>query len=1088
MNNIHLIKTETPTSPVIQIPATPEGPLTAKPRVHPLMIFLVLVGLAGFATVLGFFPARSSELLLSLSYGKGLIEGTISLGSEPFSHMLGNSWANPHWLFDVLAFLALRLDQDEGFILIAFKAMFISFCAVFLTASLGRQSAFCRPVTGLVAALGLLAASPYFDANSNVLAFPMLLLLIGLLQTRLEANSKSPWNICLVLLLAAWANLDSSFVVGLAVWFINVALPEGLRPKRNDLLIWFAALIACLAHPFPGRGLIEIPEVLAPIGEVAIRMDRQVVDRLFESGLSLQRFSNNQLALNPAGLAFPTLIVLGIASFVLNPKAFKTWMLPAFLFTLGLAAYRHKAIPMFAGVATGVACLNLIQVMSARSKWAEIASNGGVFSFLLLVIASLLALPGFLHGSGSNYRLPGWGLALRDSHKALAQHLAKDYSRNPGKALIASLGYPDHAAYIAWFAPGVRTFVDPRLHLFSINYGDFAEMVEALAKPDSTASESGTDWRELLRKAEVVKVAASLKSLEASRRVIPRFLREPDWESPLITGGWLVASLRSSPVPPDQRLTAGKRQLASLVDVSLGKDLPQEVTTRTNSYSKWEFWQPRNEPSGHTDSAELCLALMELLNPLPRLGASARALSEARWGLHKVPDAIRANETVFRSLLVYGEMAGTSNRPTLLSDLQEIELVSACRRIISLKPDGNEALQAHGIMADISNRRRFLDMEVAHRKEIVRIGKQFISMISKNEANPENPSGESNKDIATKDLDKVSKQLEGLQGLLVKRSELYVNELTRIQKTSGREPRGLEKAILALQLGLIQEASRELDSAATAEQVQHNERERTSYLLLNLQLLIQMGRLDEAAGALAGDGVRNALGGAQKTIPHPGLLLPDLLDARKIHPERRLPAITWMEIQLAAGQGDYQKAGNLLGSILGDQINFFSPLIDRRMTDQIRTEPWLPFLARDQRTMEAVAYAASLAFKADSFNTIPWLLTMADTLAMIMQEDSEQIRIPAALIAELRVAEGNYLYLCGRPSEAGKSFRQALGLSTHARQIVAQANRLVPSNFWADNILQSAFTDHYQRLFSPITPASETARRMILLLELTMEQ
>lgn len=1087
MNGIHQSRAENPIGSVIEIQSQPQGPITTEPRVHPVIIFPLLVGLAGFALVLGFFPAKSSELLLSLSYGRGLVEGTITLGSEPFSHMLGDFWANPHWLFDVLAFLAFRLDQQEGFVLIACKAAFISFCAVFLTVGIARKSAHCRPVTGLVTALGMLAASPYFDANSNVVAFPMLLMLISLLQTRFEADSKTPWNFCLVLLMAVWANLDSSFVVGLAVWFMSVVLPEGLRPKRYDLLTWFAALIACLAHPFPGRGLIQIPEVLAPIGEVAIRMDPQVVDRLFESGLSLQRFSNSQLALNPAGLAFPALIILGIASFIFNLKACKTWMLPVFLFSLVLAAYRHKAIPMFAGIATGVACLNLIQAISVRNKLAEIASKGGVFTFLLLIIASLLALPGFLHGSGTNHRLPGWGLALRESHKALAQHLANDYSRNSGKALIASLGYPDHAAYVAWFAPGLRTFVDPRLHLFSSNYGDFAALVEALAKPVTTSSEPEPQWRELLKSANVVKVAASLKSMEASLRVLPRFVREPDWESPAIAGGWLVASVRGGPIPQDQLLTAGKRQLASLVDVRLGRDLPQGAPTRTNSFSKWEFWQPRNEPSGHTDSAELCLALMELLNPLPKLGASARALAEARWGLHQVPDAIRANETVFRSLITYGEMAGTSNRPTLLSDLQEIELVSNCRRIISIKPDGNEALQAHGIMAEISNKRRFLDMEVAHRKEVVRLGRQFISKIAKNEGNPENPSGESGKDIATKDLDKVSKQLEELEALLVKRSELYVNELTRIQKTSGREPRGLEKAILAIQLGLIQEASRELDSAATADQVQQNERERTSYLLLNLQLSIQLGRLDEAEDALAGEGVRNALGGSQKSIPHPGLLLPDLLNARKIHPVRMLPAITWMDTQLAAGRGDYQKAADLIGSIVADQMTFFNPLFDRRMADQIGTEPWLTFLARDQGTMEAVANAGSLALKADSFNTTPWLLAMAEALAMIKQEGSEQIQILSAFIAELRVAEGNYLYLCGRPSEAGNSFRQGLALSTHARQIVVQANRLIPSNFWADNILQLAFIDHYQRLFSPITPASETARRMNLLLELTME-
>lgn len=1088
MNGTQTTQSETPSGPIIELPVTPTGPVMVRSSIHRLTVFILMTGLAVFAAVLGFFPAKTSELLLSLSYGRGLFDGSILLGSEPFSHMLAGSWANPHWLFDVLAYLAFRIDHGQGFVLIAFKSLIISFCATCLTLVLSRGASCSLPVSTLVVSLGLLAASPYFDVNSGVVAFPFILLLVALLQARLVATSKAPLNICLILLMALWANLDSTFVIGLALWILSLILPEGLKSKRNDFLVCLTALVSCLVHPFSGHGFIAIPEILAPVGEVAVRMDPQIVERLFESGFSVQRFTNNQLALNPAGLAFPALIVLGSLSFFLNPNACKTWRLPAFLITLGLAAYRHKAIPMFGGIATSVTCLNLIEVLAVRQKWAEFSSKGGVFAFLILVIASLLALPGFLHGTGSNSRLPGWGLVLRDSHKALAEHLLRDHVQNPGKSLIASLGYPDHAAYVAWFAPGVRTFVDPRLHLFAARYGEFADIVEALGRPDSSSTEHGNDWRELLNKAGVAKVAASLRSMEASRRVVPRFLRESDWDSPTITGGWLVGSLRAKALHADQRLTAGKRLVTSLVDVTQGKDRPQVAPPRVNTYSTWEFWQPRNDPSGHTDSADLCLALNELLNPLPRLGGSARALAEARWGLHQVPDSIRANETVFRSLLVYGEMAGISTRPTLLTDLQEIEIVSACRRIISLRPDGNEALQAHGILADISNKRRFLDMEVAHRKEIVRIGRHFVSRIADQAANPDNPAGESNREIATKDLDKVAKQLDGLQGLLAKRLELYTNELTRIQKTSGREPRGFEKALLALQLGLVLEATKELEAPTTLDQVQQNERERSSYVLLNLQLSIQMGKLDDATDALAGDGVRTALGGMQKSMPHPGLLLPELLDARNIHPEKRLPAMTWLEIQLAAGLGDYQKAAKLLGTVVSEQSDFFNPRLNRRIADQFRSEGWLPFLARDQRTMEAVANASSLSLKADSSNSMPWLLTLTDTLAMISQEDSERIRVPAALIAELRVAEGNYLYLSGRSSEAGKCFREALSLSTHARQIAVQASRLAAPNFWPDNILHSALAEHAQRICSPITPALETARRMILLLELTMDQ
>jgi hypothetical protein len=44
------------------------------------------------------------------------------------------------------------------------------------------------------------------------------------------------------------------------------------------------------------------------------------------------------------------------------------------------------------------------------------------------------------------------------------------------------------------------------------------------------------------------------------------------------------------------------------------------------------------------------------------------------------------------------------------------------------------------------------------------------------------------------------------------------------------------------------------------------------------------------------------------------------------------------------------------------------------------------------------------------------------------------------------------------------------------------------SNFWAENILQNAVTDRLQNIFTPLTPCADTARRLELLMELTMDQ
>jgi hypothetical protein len=105
---------------------------------------------------------------------------------------------------------------------------------------------------------------------------------------------------------------------------------------------------------------------------------------------------------------------------------------------------------------------------------------------------------------------------------------------------------------------------------------------------------------------------------------------------------------------------------------------------------------------------------------------------------------------------------------------------------------------------------------------------------------------------------------------------------------------------------------------------------------------------------------------------------------------------------------------------------------------------------------------------------------------MIRQEDSERIRIPSTLIAELLACEGRFLYLSGQPEKAMQSFRKSLELSVHANQFAAIASRLGPPSYWAEHVLQEAVAEHGQRISGFTPPSMESTRRMLLLLELTM--
>ena len=1049
-------------------------------------VWLLLAILGVFVGVLSFFPARTPDVLLSLAYGRGLADGSITLGAEPFSYALGSYWANPHWLFDLVAFGLYQADGQAGFLLIAGKTAVLVIAMVLLAWRFSRENSWAASILILATAVGALAASPYFDVSPSMIGFPLTALLLSILT--LDANAwRTVRMVGLPLTMLLWVNLDSSFLFGLVVWILWFVIPGNEKRGSGELRLLAFGVAALLMSPFHVRSFMALPEILAPVGEVADRMDPLVIERLLDSGFSIQRFTETQLALNPAGLAFPLLLAISLASFVVHPKALLSWRFVAIVLATGLAAYRHKAIPWFAAIGTIVSCLNLIDGLGSIKAWRLMVGRGAILSFLLLMGASLIGLPGFLHASGarSTPRLPGWGLALRESNRELALGMAQTPKTDGSNWLVASLSYPDQASYVAWFAPGIRTFVDTRLHLFASEYRSFADTVEALGKPDSAANLPGTDWRELLARHDIKHVAATLRAGDSSKRVLIRLMQDSEWQQPNYYGSWLVGTLRAKPVLADAREKEGKRFIASLVDVSAGAALLQSMPTMVNTYSAWEFWQPRNEPGARSDSAELIQTMSESMPALPRFGSLARALAEARRGLHEVPDSVRSHEITLNALASYSDMAGVAGRPTLLADLQEIEIVALCRRIITLKPQGAESLKAHGILAEVASKRRFLDMEVLHREEVLKLGRQFVSRMADS---PTDAPGNNNRDIAAKDLDKASNQLDKLQGLLNRQKDMFANEVTRIQKTAQREAGGLEKAMVALQLGLLFEAQKELDSPVTADQVQKNDRERSSFVLLNLQLDLQTGRLDNAREALNSDGVRAAMENAGRPIPHPGLLIPELLDSRNIHPDRRFRALPWLEVQLAAAQGDYSQASRLLGAIATEQGDLFAPSIQQRTPFQLKQGFALAMLARDSRSMEAVSFGSSLSFKADTLFAMPWLVTLLDTLAMIEQDHEERLRVPPAFLAELKVAAGNYAYLSGNPTDARRQVKQALLLATHAGQIRAQATRLMASNFWAENILQNAVTDRLQNIFTPLTPCADTARRLELLMELTMDQ
>src|SRR5262249_51200656 len=161
------------------------------------------------------------------------------------------------------------------------------------------------------------------------------------------------------LLFALWANLDAWFVVGplavalyLAGELVQAAFgsgkPDAPRPGawRPLALVLVVGVAACLLNPFGVRGLTLPGEIGA--GEVLTKLRTDALfDRMLGSPLQREYLTRTDVGLTIAGMAYFPLVILGIASFVLNSAHWR-WgraLLWAGFFVLSLAYAR--AIPFF---------------------------------------------------------------------------------------------------------------------------------------------------------------------------------------------------------------------------------------------------------------------------------------------------------------------------------------------------------------------------------------------------------------------------------------------------------------------------------------------------------------------------------------------------------------------------------------------------------------------------------------------------------------------------------------------------------------------------------------------------------------------
>jgi hypothetical protein len=397
----------------------------------------------------------------------------------------------------------------------------------------------CRPGTSLwipvvIVALAILAMSPRLLLQPRCFSFFFLGLTLYLLHRPRPADQAWPRHLFLLpLLFALWVNLDSWFLLGpltVGLYLVGQLIQQRTAPgtpgesapqpgeTRQLAIILVAGLVACLINPFHVRAF-TLPEELwawMSAGEW-LRADPQLQTYLY-SPLKSTYITNPGLGLNPTGLAFYALILLGVVSFFLPGVSWSWGRLLLWLVFALLSLALARAIPFFAVVGGVIAALNW-QDFSAhrfgvqpsleprRKTWSLLGRVATLVGGLALLA---LAWPGWLNPRPEQARLAhrthrvAWSIETEPSLRAAALKLA-DLRANQVLA-EGDHGFnfaPDVANYCAWFCPQQKGFFDYRFRLFRDVMGTFLDVREALASRPDGLLLANADWPTLFREQHI---------------------------------------------------------------------------------------------------------------------------------------------------------------------------------------------------------------------------------------------------------------------------------------------------------------------------------------------------------------------------------------------------------------------------------------------------------------------------------------------------------------------------------------------------------------------------------------------------------
>jgi tetratricopeptide (TPR) repeat protein len=485
------------------------------------------------------FTAGNSDVWMHLASGRLIAHGQYQFGADPFSYTAGDSgqlWVNHAWLAELIAYEASEMlggpeTALAGAVLVAAKALLIVILAGLMLLICRRGPSLWIPV-GFVA-MAVLAMSPRLFLQPRCFSFVFLGLTLYLLERPRPAGQTWPRHYFLLpVLFALWVNLDSWFVLGpltVALYLLGKMIQRAVslrkvsdanhsaREIQQLAIILVVGLVACLVNPFHVRAF-ALPEELWALTHAKPEWFRDDLQGYLYSPIKSGYVTNPLLGLNPAGLAYYVLVVLGLVSFFAAASTWSWWRLLMWLVFALLSLTLARAIPFFAVVGGVIAALNwqdfAAQHLGVQPSLDPRRKNWSLLGRTLTLLAGLallvLAWPGWLNARPDqarqvhrNHRV-AWTIEVDPSLRAAALKLAE---LRADKALTDDdRGFnfsPDVANYCAWFSPQEKSFVDYRFPLFQDNLGTFNKLREALRSSPDGVVRTDTDWVSLFQERRI---------------------------------------------------------------------------------------------------------------------------------------------------------------------------------------------------------------------------------------------------------------------------------------------------------------------------------------------------------------------------------------------------------------------------------------------------------------------------------------------------------------------------------------------------------------------------------------------------------